>query len=90
MNGATRDPFAVDEARWLGALTLDWGAAGLSPHETLILQGLADQWVGLYMVDYAGGAFTAERIDKAPALTAGSLEGLASAMRADFFRWITR
>ena len=68
-------------------------ARTLSPHEALVLQGLADQWAGLFEVDYADGTFTAKYRsdgDGVPPLTSGTLEGLASAMRTDFYRRITR
>ena len=63
---------------------------GLSPHDALILDGLRDQWGGLYHLGYADGTFTAARWDGAPPLTAETLEGLASAMRADFYRRVTK
>ena len=65
-------------------------AASLSVREALALDGLQDQYGTLYRVSYADGAFTAARWDDAPPLTAGTLEGLASAMRGDFLRRISR
>jgi len=65
-------------------------AGSLTPHEALILDGLAEQWGTLYRLRYADGAFTADRWDDAPPLTAGTLPGLAKALRSDFYRRITR
>ena len=62
-------------------------AAGLSPHEALVLDGLAAQWGAIYhALRYANGVFVAERWDGAPPVTAGTLDGLASAMRAAYAR----
>ena len=62
----------------------------LSPRETAALEGLAQQWTGLYKLSHSCGVFTAIRWDDADPLTASTLPGLAAAVRRDFYRRVTR
>ena len=41
MRGGARDPFAVDEDRWLEALALDWGSHYLIPSPS------DGRWIGI-------------------------------------------
>jgi hypothetical protein len=61
-------------------------AGGLSIADQITLDDLADKWAFFYDVGYADGEFHALRLLGGPLLTARTLGGLDSAIRADWMR----
>jgi hypothetical protein len=69
-----------------GAATDCTAPAWLTPAE-MALADLAETWGAYYDTGYAGGAFHAFRLTGGPVITASTLDGLDSAIRADWARW---
>lgn len=86
MNGARRagDPHTARK------LTLTASSTSSDILDEFALAALADKWTGLFDVGFADGAYRAYRITAGQLLTADTVAGLDSAIRADFYRWITR
>ena len=60
-----------------------WPAA-----DAVALENVREIWLGIYDVGYADGAYRAARtLAAGPLLTTDSVEGLDSAIRADWARW---
>jgi hypothetical protein len=64
-------------------------AAWPTPAE-MALHDLAQRWAGYYDVGFAGGAFHAFLLTGGPVFTASTLDGLESAIRADWSRQAAR
>lgn len=65
-----------------------WMAAdGLDPGDKIALDDLGDRLSGFYDVGYAEGDYWAFRLIGGPLLTAATLGGLDSSIRADWSRW---
>ena len=59
---------------------------GLSAADQMALDELAENWAGYYDLGHADGEFHAFRLIGGPLITAGTLAGLESAVRADYAR----
>ena len=66
-------------------MTGGWAAADVL--DEFALAAVAGKWAGLYDVGFADGAFRAARLAAGPLLTADTIAGLDSAIRADYARW---
>ena len=65
------------------AVTPAWPAA-----DAAALDNIKDVWEGIYDAGYADGAYRAVRtLGGGPLLTASTIEGIESAIRADWARW---
>ena len=56
-------------------------------NEALLLAQLREAWSGVYDVGYADGEYHAFRLIGGQPLTADTIGGLESAIRADWARW---
>jgi hypothetical protein len=59
---------------------------GLSFNDRIALDDLADRLSGFYDVGYTEGSYWAFRLIGGPLISAGTLGGLDSAIRADYVR----
>ena len=67
-------------------MTAAWPTA-----EDAALDELRSAWSAAYRIDADGGGYTARfYFTESPPLTAATLEGLESAVRAHWFRWGAR
>jgi len=65
-----------------------WMAAdGLTISDQIALDALAEDLAGLYDVGFSNGEFHAFRLIGGPLITADTLAGIDSAIRADWDRW---
>lgn len=62
-------------------------ADGLTVTSRKALNDLADDWASFYDLGYAAGEYHAFRLIGGPLITARTLAGLDSAIRADWNRW---
>ena len=59
---------------------------GLSIADQIALERIADAWSDIYDIGFADGEFHALRLIGGPLITADTLAGIDSAVRADYWR----
>ena len=56
--------------------------------DDMALEALAARWNVYYRIGFDGLSYYADRADDAPRLTAGTIAGLESAVKANWARWL--